>query len=247
MADRFTKLTQDEADANKLGHELLWIGVDSSIYEPLCEMYGHPDEKIELPRGSSDILGTVSLDPIVCLPGSRFYSPLFESGCEDIVDNSTISVVYHMPAFKTGMRFGAKLLNGVRMARKMLDGNDYEWVRSGRGSRRGGGRGRGRGGYNNNNEVVGRIIRHETGVRDQHGADKRQRGYDSRYQGGNSGSRGGGGGGYGERHNTGGYGDRGGESRNGMYGGRGRSDDRGGGRGGRGSFRGGYVPRGGRS
>jgi 5'-3' exoribonuclease 2 len=158
MKPRFTRLSEEEAEANSLGHELLWVGVESGIYETLCELYGHSDETVELPRGS-DILGLASLDPIVCLPGSRFYSPMPESGLEDISDNGTISVIYRMPNVSDGYKFPTTLLAGARHPQRVLDNNDYEWVRSGRGSRRGGGRGRGRGGYNNNNEVVGRMVR----------------------------------------------------------------------------------------
>ena len=141
MKPFYKDLTEAQLQECLVGNEYVFSGEDNEIYEPLCLIYGK-NKGIELV--DVDLFGSVSKDDNVCLPGSTLYNPFEEMKLDEIPNNASISAVYVMPSYHARFVFPARLLRGVRMPNKQLNAIDFDFVRSGGGSR---GRGRGRGGY----------------------------------------------------------------------------------------------------
>ncbi|SNX87928.1 probable 5'-3' exoribonuclease 2 [Melanopsichium pennsylvanicum] len=204
LKDKYPLLSEDEVRRNGFGHNTLFVGAESRLYEFLCEeIYAKKqieDNKVKSvpmdPALSGGITGSVKPDP-VCVPGSTFNSPLTSQDLDDIHNDRSISVLYDFPEQKTPHR--SVLLKGLKPPKRTLTAAEIDWVKRGSPDR---GRGRGRGGYggggggrgdfnnrNNNNQNGGSNHHGQNGVK-----------YRS-----NNGGGGGGGGGYGSQ-NGGGYG-----------------------------------------
>ncbi|KAG0274220.1 5'-3' exoribonuclease 2 [Linnemannia exigua] len=144
MAPLYSKLTEDEVERNKFGQEVLFVSEKSKLYDPLCDkLYSSRSEGEEYDleyKKSGRLLGLAKRDPS-CIPRSSFPSPLVDYGLEDIpVDNR---------------------LKGVNFPKRVLSGDDIQWIRNGGGTQSRGGRGGrggfrgGRGGYNHRGQSNG--------------------------------------------------------------------------------------------
>eukprot|EP01136_Pigoraptor_vietnamica_P010132 Opistho-1_new@47392 len=186
MQEVYSTLTPDEMRRNKLGDNILHVGVKNPLFDSLCKVYESADAT-EVPIDGSlsgGMGGTVTKVEGVCLPGSTYPSPLPHEGLRDLENNQVISVVFRDPVYPDDFVFPARLLPGVAMPSKELSENDHRGGFGGGGSfnHRNGRDGRdGRvpsGPYQQRNPSydtpAGRMIRHATNIHDQR-PDQRDR------------------------------------------------------------------------
>ncbi|KAF9104471.1 5'-3' exoribonuclease 2 [Mortierella sp. GBA35] len=163
MEPLYSKLTEDEVERNKFGQEVLFVSEKSKLYDPLCDkLYSsRSDEEYDLEyKKSGRLLGLAKRDPF-CIPRSSFPSPLVDYGLEDIPVDKSISVIFSNPKSPAGYIHPSLMLKGVNFPKRVLSGDDIQWIRNGGGAQRGGGRGGrggfrgGRGGYNHRGQSNG--------------------------------------------------------------------------------------------
>ncbi|GAO50564.1 hypothetical protein G7K_4688-t1 [Saitoella complicata NRRL Y-17804] len=163
LGKKYPELSEDENLRNKDGYELLYCGDQNKLYDELAgKLYSKKkqDKPLKLnPKVSDGLVGSVSVDE-ACIPNSTVPFPLKQGNLEDIENDRSISVRYHVP--KSSYVHKSMLLRGVKLKPPALNYADKETVRNGgrrdgRGGYGGGGRGRGRdrngpppatGGYN---------------------------------------------------------------------------------------------------
>lgn len=125
----YPELTAEEQRRNDRGVELLLVGSSNPLYDSLCDLYAGNNGQVALnPRLSSRMSGAVSCDPAF-LPHAAYKSPLSHLGELDVLDDRSISVVFHQP--NEGSIHTAGLLPGVRLPRRALSAADLEFARTG--------------------------------------------------------------------------------------------------------------------
>ncbi|KAG0298388.1 5'-3' exoribonuclease 2 [Linnemannia gamsii] len=163
MAPLYPKLTEDEVERNKFGQEVLFVSEKSKLYDPLCDkLYSSRSEGEEYDleyKKSGRLLGLAKRDP-TCIPRSSFPSPLVDYGLEDIPVDKSISVIFSNPKMPAEYIHPSLMLKGVNFPKRVLSGDDIQWIRNGGGAQRGGRGGRGgfrggRGGYNHRGQSNG--------------------------------------------------------------------------------------------
>ncbi|KAJ3204803.1 5'-3' exoribonuclease 2 [Entophlyctis luteolus] len=152
MRPLYAGLTEEEIRRNTRGSDVLYVREGNRLYEDVCILYGNSTSTNPVPinpKHSAQILGFMSRDPDVTIPGMTMYNPL-ESLSEllpDISDTRAISCIFHMPKAPSSGRYPCTLLRGMKPPPAALTHDDIVWVKLGGGvGSSGRGRGRGRGG-----------------------------------------------------------------------------------------------------